>query len=103
MNPVETRPTSRLTLEEVCSPLAHPSVDVCLSDVLAPDYWTGSKSKSYLGGFDVVVKVVTEDLNVGNVFIASLRCQMAREKNYSRSVEVARQRERNAGCATYQM
>lgn len=36
----------------------------------------------YLGSFDVVMKVVTEGLNVGNVVVAALGSKVSGEQNY---------------------
>lgn len=42
--------------------------------------------ESYLRCFDVVMEVITENLDVGNVLIASLWGQVAREQDYERLV-----------------
>jgi 3-hydroxyacyl-CoA dehydrogenase len=54
------------TLKEVGRPLAHPGVD------------------EGLGGFDVVVEVVTERLDVRDDLCATLHCQMTREEDCCR-------------------
>ena len=61
-----TPDSSSHTLQEVGCPLSHPRVDKCF------------------GGFDVVVEVVSEGLDVGDDLCSSLHGQMAREENYRR-------------------
>lgn len=60
-----------LTLEEVGGSLAHSGVDVCL------------------GGLDVVVEVVAEDLDMGDVFVAALGSQVTGEENCLVSIDHA--------------
>lgn len=40
----------------------------------------------YLGGLNVVMEVIPEDLNVGDVFVAALRGQVTGEENCMPSV-----------------
>jgi hypothetical protein len=63
------RSSSVEDLEEVCCPLTHSSVNICL------------------GRLDVVMKIVTEGLDVRDIFVASLRSQVSREKDYELSVK----------------
>lgn len=41
-----------------------------------------SRLEAYLRCFDVVVEIVAEGLNVGDVCVAALRSEVAREKDY---------------------
>jgi hypothetical protein len=41
-------------------------------------------SISYLGGLDVIMKVVTERLDVRNNIVSSLTSQMSREQDYNK-------------------
>ena len=52
-----------LTLKKVCGPPSHPGVDVRFA------------------GFDVVMEVVSERLNVRDDLLSALRCEMSREQH----------------------
>jgi hypothetical protein len=77
----------RLTLEEVCCPLTHSSVDICLYRVSALEKGNHDIIEAYLGRLDVVMEIVTEGLDVRDIFVASLRSQVSREKDYELSIK----------------
>lgn len=72
-----------LTLEEVCRPLAHSRMDICLDRVsgLISDACAGH----HLRRFDMIVEVVPEGLDVRDVLVAALRCQVTGEENWALS------------------
>lgn len=43
---------------------------------------TGIYKQTYLGSFNVVVEIIAEGLDVGDVVIAALRGQVSGEQNY---------------------
>lgn len=59
-----------------------PTVTVSTSVVLLIQRRHLTWGLAYLGSFDVVMEVVTEGLDVGDVLGAPLLCEMAREKHY---------------------
>lgn len=69
-----------LTLEEICCPLTHSGVDECLHKSVSNGVLTWAV-QTYLGRLDMVVEVVAEGLDVGDVLIAALRSQVTREEN----------------------
>lgn len=60
-------------------------MNICLEIELANSFnieaW-----KFYLRCLDMIMEVVTEGLDMGDVLVAALWCEMAREKNYRASV-----------------
>lgn len=77
----------RLTLEEVCCPFTHSSVDICLYRVSDLEKRNNDIIEAYLGRLDVVMEIVTEGLDVRDIFVASLRSQVSREKDCELSIK----------------
>ena len=73
------------TLQEIGCTLPHARVNIGLPlsvnvEVLG-DIQDDLEDFTHLGGLDVVVEVVTECLNVGNILVAALGGQVSREQH----------------------
>jgi hypothetical protein len=77
----------QLALEKIRCASAHSGVDVCLQTVNFGSY-VQQNYENYLRGFDVIMEVVTECLNVGYNFVSSLASQVSWEEYYVRSVKI---------------
>lgn len=69
-----------LTLQEIRGPPSHPRVYVSLQHV-SLDFDIALAERPYLGGFDMIVKVVSEGLDVGDGFMPPLGCEMSGKKH----------------------